>query len=42
MEEPVTGDVQIFLSSKENCLSMRSVGVSSEAILEGISVLSVP
>jgi hypothetical protein len=29
MEEPVTGDVQIFLSSKENCVSMRSIGVSS-------------
>lgn len=29
MEEPVTGDVQIFLSSKENCVSMRSIGVDS-------------
>jgi DNA replication licensing factor MCM5 len=28
MEEPVTGDVQIFLSSKESCVSMRSIGVS--------------
>lgn len=28
MEEPVTGDVQIFLSSKENSVSMRSIGVS--------------
>lgn len=27
MEEPVTGDVQIFLSSKEGSVSMRSVGV---------------
>lgn len=27
MEEPVTGDVQIFLSSKENCISMRLTGV---------------
>ncbi|KAJ4754431.1 DNA helicase [Rhynchospora pubera] len=26
MEEPVTGDVQIFLSSKENCISMRLTG----------------
>ena len=35
MEEPVTGDVQIFLSSKENCLSMRSIGVSCGTILNG-------
>lgn len=28
MEEPVTGEVQIFLSSKENSVSMRSLGVS--------------
>lgn len=27
MEEPVSGDVQIFLSSKENCISMRLTGV---------------
>ena len=27
MEEPVTGDVQIFLSSKENCVSMGSIDV---------------
>ncbi|XP_072953307.1 DNA replication licensing factor MCM5 [Typha angustifolia] len=26
MEEPVTGEVQILLSSKENCVSMRSIG----------------
>ena len=35
MEEPVTGDVQIFLSSKEKCLPMRSIGVSSGTILNG-------
>lgn len=29
MEEPNTGDVQIFLSSKENSVSMRSIGVSA-------------
>ena len=27
MEEPVSGDVQIFLSSKENSVSIRSLGV---------------
>lgn len=27
MEEPVTGDVQIFLSSKESSVSMRLIGV---------------
>ena len=27
MEEPVTSDVQIFLSSKENCVSMGSIDV---------------
>lgn len=27
MEEPDTGDVQIFLSSNENSVSMRSIGV---------------
>ena len=27
MEAPVTGDVQIFLSSKENCVSMGSFNV---------------
>ncbi|XP_048552620.1 DNA replication licensing factor MCM5-like [Triticum urartu] len=27
MEEPITGDVQIFLSSKENCVSMGSIDV---------------
>ena len=27
MEEPVTGDVQTFLSSKENCVSMGSIDV---------------
>jgi len=40
MEEPVTGDVQIFLSSKEKCLSMRSIGVSSGTILN-VTVLTV-
>lgn len=29
MEEPVTGEVQILLSSKEDPVSMRSLGVSS-------------
>jgi hypothetical protein len=33
MEEPVTGDVQIFLASKENSVSMRSTGVSNQTIL---------
>jgi hypothetical protein len=33
MEEPVTGDVQIFLASKENSVSMRSIGVSNQTIL---------
>lgn len=28
MEDPVTGDVQILLTSKEDPLSMRSLGVS--------------
>ncbi|KAI4984048.1 hypothetical protein ZWY2020_040901 [Hordeum vulgare] len=33
MEEPVTGDVQIFLSSKENCVSMKSIGITCGAIV---------
>lgn len=41
MEEPVTGDVQIFLSSKENCVSMRSIGVSCETFLNGVPVSTV-
>ena len=28
MEDPVTGDVQILLTSKEDSMSMRSLGVS--------------
>ncbi|RWW55493.1 hypothetical protein BHE74_00037871 [Ensete ventricosum] len=27
MEEPITGEVQVFLSSKESSVSMRSIGV---------------
>lgn len=33
MEEPVTGDVQILLSSKEDAISMRSLGVSCVCLL---------
>ena len=34
MEEPDTGDVQIFLSSKENSVSMRSIGVGARNFLK--------
>uniref|UniRef100_A0A0D9V1H3 DNA replication licensing factor MCM5 n=1 Tax=Leersia perrieri TaxID=77586 RepID=A0A0D9V1H3_9ORYZ len=41
MEEPVTGDVQIFLSSKENCLSMRSIGADFMSKLVKIAGITI-
>ncbi|RLN09616.1 DNA replication licensing factor MCM5 [Panicum miliaceum] len=41
MEEPVTGDVQIFLSSKENCLSMRSIGADYMSKLVKIAGIAI-
>uniref|UniRef100_A0A0E0K6B9 DNA replication licensing factor MCM5 n=1 Tax=Oryza punctata TaxID=4537 RepID=A0A0E0K6B9_ORYPU len=41
MEEPVTGDVQIFLSSKENCLSMRSIGADYMSKLVKIAGITI-
>ncbi|KMZ60966.1 DNA replication licensing factor [Zostera marina] len=41
MEEPLTGDVQIFLSSKENSVSMRSLGadhMSKNVKISGIAI----
>ncbi|KAM0929749.1 hypothetical protein ACQ4PT_001376 [Festuca glaucescens] len=41
MEEPVTGDVQIFLSSKENCVSMRSIGADYMSKLVKIAGIAI-
>jgi DNA replication licensing factor MCM5 len=41
MEEPVTGDVQIFLSSKENCLSLRSIGADYMSKLVKIAGIAI-
>uniref|UniRef100_A0ACD5ZC25 Uncharacterized protein n=1 Tax=Avena sativa TaxID=4498 RepID=A0ACD5ZC25_AVESA len=41
MEEPITGDVQIFLSSKENCLSMRSIGADYMSKLVKIAGIAI-
>ncbi|RLM79143.1 DNA replication licensing factor MCM5 [Panicum miliaceum] len=41
MEDPVTGDVQIFLSSKENCLSMRSIGADYMSKLVKIAGIAI-
>uniref|UniRef100_A0A0E0CSL1 DNA replication licensing factor MCM5 n=1 Tax=Oryza meridionalis TaxID=40149 RepID=A0A0E0CSL1_9ORYZ len=41
MEEPATGDVQIFLSSKENCLSMRSIGADYMSKLVKIAGITI-
>ncbi|OAY69397.1 DNA replication licensing factor MCM5 [Ananas comosus] len=41
MEEPVTGDVQIFLSSKENCVSMRSIGAEYMSKLVKIAGIAI-
>ncbi|XP_008784797.2 DNA replication licensing factor MCM5 [Phoenix dactylifera] len=41
MEEPVTGDVQIFLSSKENSVSMRSIGAECMSKLVKIAGIAI-
>ncbi|XP_077222408.1 minichromosome maintenance (MCM2/3/5) family protein [Tasmannia lanceolata] len=41
MEEPVTGEVQIFLSSKENSLSMRSLGAEYISKLVKVSGITI-
>nr|CAD1827796.1 unnamed protein product [Ananas comosus var. bracteatus] len=41
MEEPVKGDVQIFLSSKENCVSMRSIGAEYMSKLVKIAGIAI-
>ncbi|PKU64318.1 DNA replication licensing factor MCM5 [Dendrobium catenatum] len=41
MEEPVTGDVQIFLSSKENPVSMRSIGAEYMSKLVKIAGITI-
>ncbi|KAM0939110.1 putative DNA helicase [Dioscorea sansibarensis] len=41
MEEPVTGDVQIFLSSKEGSVSMRSVGAEHMSKLVKIAGITI-
>ncbi|TVU27892.1 hypothetical protein EJB05_19393 [Eragrostis curvula] len=41
MEEPVTGDVQIFLSSKENSVSMRSIGADYMSKLVKIAGIAI-
>jgi hypothetical protein len=37
----VTGGVQIFLGSKENCVSMRSIGVGYQTIPNSMAVKSI-
>ncbi|XP_058114149.1 DNA replication licensing factor MCM5 [Magnolia sinica] len=41
MEEPVTGEVQIFISSKENSVSMRSLGAEFISKLVKISGITI-
>ncbi|XP_010942148.1 DNA replication licensing factor MCM5 [Elaeis guineensis] len=41
MEEPVTGDVQVFLSSKENSVSMRSIGAEYMSKLVKIAGIAI-
>ncbi|KAG0479580.1 hypothetical protein HPP92_010438 [Vanilla planifolia] len=41
MEEPVTGDVQIFLSSRENPASMRSIGAEYMSKLVKIAGITI-
>ncbi|GJM87138.1 hypothetical protein PR202_ga03063 [Eleusine coracana subsp. coracana] len=41
MEEPVTGDVQIFLASKENSVSMRSIGADYMSKLVKIAGIAI-